>query len=60
MIVGAIFAFLFLIRYVSFFSLAFIGIARPFFKGGGYVTDLPTYPPSFCHAFHENNGVIEP
>jgi hypothetical protein len=37
------------VRYISFFSLAFIGIARPFFKDGGYVTDLPTYPPSFRH-----------
>ncbi len=47
-------------HYASFFSLALIDIDPPLFKDGGYVTDLPTYPPSFHYAFHENNGVIEP
>jgi hypothetical protein len=47
-------------RYVSFFSLALIDIDPSLFKYGGYVTDSPTYPPSFRYDFHENNGVIEP
>jgi hypothetical protein len=47
-------------RYVSFFSLALIDIDPPLFNDGGYVIGLPTYPTSFCYAFHENNGVIEP
>ncbi len=37
-----------------------IGIARSFFKDGGYVTYVPTYAPSFRHAIHKNDRVVEP
>ncbi len=48
------------VRYVSCFSVACIDIAPSFCKDGGYVNNSPTYPPSFRHAFHKDDGVIEP
>ncbi len=56
---GIYFSGRFDVRCISFTSLTFIGIARSFFKDGGYVTDLSTYPPSFRHTIHIRDKVIE-